>query len=92
MNTLLYLFIYLWLHQIFAASCGLSLVVTTGDCSSLSCVGFSFRWLLLLWSKALGEWASVVAVQGLVSRGSWTLECVVSVIASCGSVVGARRL
>ena len=55
-------------------------------------MGFSFRWLLLLWSKALGEWASVVAVQGLVSRGSWTLECVVSVIASCGSVVGARRL
>ena len=55
-------------------------------------MGFSFRWLLLLWSKALGEWASVVAAQGLVSRGSWTLEHVVSVIASCGSVVGARRL
>ena len=33
-----------------------------------------------MWSKALGEWASVVAAQGLVSCGSWTLEHVVSVI------------
>ena len=31
-----------WLHWVFVAVCRLSLVVVTRDCSSLSCVGFSF--------------------------------------------------
>ena len=40
------LFIYFWLHWVFVAECGLSLVVASGGYSSLRCVGFSLRWLL----------------------------------------------
>ena len=43
-------FIYLWLHRVFVAAHGLSLVVASGGYSSLRCVGFSLRWLLLLQS------------------------------------------
>ena len=46
----IYLFIYLWLHWVFVAARGLSLVVASGVCSLLWCVGFSLLWLLLLWS------------------------------------------
>ena len=39
---IIYLFIYLfWLHWVFVAVHGLSLVVASGGCSSLQCVGFS---------------------------------------------------
>ena len=41
-------FIYLWLHQVFIAACGLSLVAASRGYSSLRCAGFSLRWLLLL--------------------------------------------
>ena len=49
----LYLFIYLfiyyfWLRWVFVAAHGLSLVVASGGYSSLWCVAFSLRWLLLL--------------------------------------------
>ena len=45
------LFIYdFWLRWVFIAACGLSLVAASGGYSSLRCMGFSFRWLLLLWS------------------------------------------
>ena len=43
-----YLFIYFWLHWVFVATCRLSLVVASGNYSSLWCAGFSLRWLLLL--------------------------------------------
>ena len=39
-----------WLRWVFIAACGLSLVVARGGYSSLLCTGFSFQWLLLLWS------------------------------------------
>ena len=39
---------YFWLHWIFIAARGLSLVAASGGCSSLRCAGFSLRWLLLL--------------------------------------------
>ena len=42
------LFIYFWLHWVFVAACGLSLVVSSGGYSLLRCTGFSLRWLLLL--------------------------------------------
>ena len=42
------LFIYLWLCWVFVAACGLSLVAASGGHSSLRCMGFSLRWLLLL--------------------------------------------
>ena len=44
-----YLFIYFWLHWVFVAAHGLSLVAASGDYSSLWCTGFSLRWLLLSW-------------------------------------------
>ena len=43
-------FIYFWLHWVFVAACGLSLVAASGGFSLLWCMGFSLRWLLLLWS------------------------------------------
>ena len=43
------LFIY-WLRWVFIAARGLSLVGASGGYSSLRCVGFSLRWLLLLQS------------------------------------------
>ena len=52
-KTNLFLFIYLfifWLHWVFVAVRGLSLVAASGGYSLLRCVGFSSRWLLLLWS------------------------------------------
>ena len=42
------LFIYFWLHWVFVAVCGLSLVAVSRGYSLLRCVGFSLRWLLLL--------------------------------------------
>ena len=53
---LLLLFIYFlklinsWLHWVFTAARGLSLVVASGSSSSLWCAGFSLQWFLLLWS------------------------------------------
>ena len=44
------LFIYFWLHWVFIAACRFSLFVASGGYSLLQCVGFSLRWLLLLWS------------------------------------------
>ena len=41
-------FFFFWLCWVFVAVCGLSLVVARGGYSSLRCVGFSLRWLLLL--------------------------------------------
>ena len=46
-----------WLHWVFVAACRLSLVAASGGYSSLRCVAFSLRWLLLLQSmgsRALG--------------------------------------
>ena len=61
---------------------GLSLVAVSGGYSSLQCTGFSLRWLLSLWSRALGVWASVVVACGLSSCGLWALERRLS---SCGT-------
>ena len=41
--------IYVWLHWLFVALLGLSLVASRVY-SSLWCTGFPLRWLLLLWS------------------------------------------
>ena len=46
--NLFILFIYFWLHWVFAAARGLSLVAASGGYSLLQCMGFSFQWLLLL--------------------------------------------
>ena len=64
-NKLINLFIYFWLRWVFVAACGLSLVAASRGYSSLWCVGFSLRWLLLLRStgsrragfNSCGTWA-----------------------------------
>ena len=53
--TLVYLFI--WLHWVFTASRGLSLVLASR--------GFSLQWLLLFWSMGSRQWASVVVAHKL---------------------------
>ena len=69
----IYLFIY-WLHWVFVAAQGLSLVEASGGYSSWQCMGFSLQWLLLLGAQALGAWASVVVAHVLSSCGSQALE------------------
>ena len=73
-RTFIYLFIY-WLHWVFIAARGLSLVAASRGYSLLRCMGFSLQWLLLLWALwALGMRASVAAAHGLSSFGSRALE------------------
>ena len=61
----IYLFIYLRLRWVFVAARGLSLVAASGGYSSLRCVGFSLRWLLLLRSTGSRHAGSVVVAHGL---------------------------
>ena len=69
---LIHLFIYFWLCWDFVAACGLSLVATSGGYSSWQCVGFSLKWLLLLWStgsrhvgfSSCGTWAQQLWLVG----------------------------
>ena len=73
-NLLLFLFLF-WLHWVFVAVRGLSLVAVSGGYSSLRCAGFSLRWLLLLQSMGSRH-------AGFSSCGSQALECRLS---SCGA-------
>ena len=81
---LLFLFIYFWLHWVFVVVRGLSLVAVSGGYSSLRCVGFSLRWLLLLQStgsrragfsscgsRALERRFSSCSTRALLLRGMW---------------------
>ena len=57
--------LFFWrLRWVFIAACGLSLVAASGGYSSLRCVGFSLRWLLLLRSMASRH-------TGFSSCGAW---------------------
>ena len=66
-------FIYFWLHWVFVALHGLSLVVASGCYSLLQGMDFSLQWLLLLWItklqtfkfQQLQHMGSVVAAHGL---------------------------
>ena len=65
---------YFWLHWVFVAACGLSLVVASGDSSLLRCAGFSLWWLLLLQStgsRRVGFSSCGTGAQLL--RGTWDL-------------------
>ena len=57
----IYLSIYLWLHWVFVAEGGLSLVAASGGYSLFPCAGFSLRWLLWF----LTALASLAADHGL---------------------------
>ena len=70
----IYLFIYLWLHWVFVAACGLSLVAASGGYSYLRCTGFSLGGFSCCGVWALGVRASVVVARGLSSCGSQALE------------------
>ena len=75
-------FIYFWLHWVFVAVCGLSLVAVRGvtlHCSAWAshCGGFS-----CCGAWALGAWASTAVARGLSSCGSGALERRLS---SCGA-------
>ena len=72
---LVYLFIYFWLLWVFIAVHGLSLVAASRGYSSLQCMGFSLRWLLLL--RSTGSRCT-----GFSSCGSRALECRLS---NCGA-------
>ena len=69
------LFIYFWLHWVFIAVRGLSLVVASRGYCSLQCVGFSLQWLLSLRSTGSRR-------AGFSSCGTWALE---SSLSSCGA-------
>ena len=45
-----FIYLFIWLHWVFVAMRGLSLVAASGGYSLLQCAGFSLRWLLLLQS------------------------------------------
>ena len=81
-NKFIYLFIYFWLHWVFVAARGLSLVVASRGYSSLQCVGFSLQWLLLLQSTGSRQVGFSNCGTWLSSCGSWALERRLS---SCGS-------
>ena len=76
---------------------GLSLVAASGGYSSLPCVGFLLRWLLLLRStgcrhagfSSCSTWAQLLQHMGPRAHGLQWLPCVSSVVVACGS--RARR-
>ena len=85
-NKLINLFIHFWLHWVFVAACGLSLVAASRDYSSWRCAGFSLRWLLLLRStssrhtgfsscglRALERRLSSCGAQALLLHSMWDL-------------------
>ena len=49
-NMFFFYLIYFWLHWVFVAAHGLSLVGASGGYSSLWCTGLPLQWLLLLQS------------------------------------------
>ena len=69
--NLFIIYFYFWLRWVFVAMHGLSLVTASGGYSSLRCMGFSLRLLLLLGAQAVGARASVVWHAGsvVVARG-----------------------
>ena len=57
-------FFFFWLLWVFIAARGLSLVAASRGYSSLQCVGFSLRWLLLL--QSMGS-----RLTGFSNCGTW---------------------
>ena len=92
-----FFFFYFWLHWVFDAARGLSLVAASGGYSSLRCTGFSLRWLLLLWSMgSIGTQAQQLWLAGSRAQAQqlWRLGSVVVArgLQSAGSVVVAHEL
>ena len=64
-------FIYFWLHWVFIAACGLSLVVASRGYSSLQCTGFSLQWLLLL--RSMGSRRAGFSSCGTRAQQLWLM-------------------
>ena len=91
--TAFYFYFYFWLHWVFVAACGLSLVAASGGYSSLRCTGFSLQWLLLLrstGSRHAGFSSCSMRAQQLWHVGS--RACGLQQLWCVGSVVAARGL
>ena len=73
-----------WLCWIFVAMCGLSLVAASGGYSLLRYVGFSLRWLLMLWSTGSRCAGFSSCGSGLSSYGSQALGAQASVVVAHG--------
>ena len=78
----IYKFIYFWLHWVFIAAHGLSLVVVSRDYYLLWCVASYCSGFSCCGTWALGAWASVVVAPGFSSCGLWALEHRLSI---CGT-------
>ena len=80
---LVFLFSQFWLHWVFVAARGLSLVAASGGYSWLRCMGFSLQWLLLL--RCMGfslQWLLLLRSTGSMHVG----------FSSCGSQALEHRL
>ena len=78
-------YFYFWLHWVFGAMHGLSVVALSGGYSSLWCSGLSLQSLLLLQStgsKSVGFSSCHVQLQGL--RAPVVLACGLSCCGACG--------
>ena len=64
-----YSIVYFWLHWVFVAARGLSLVAASGGYSWLQCVGFSLRWLLLL--RSMGSRRAGFSSCGMLAQQLW---------------------
>ena len=62
---ILFIYLFIWLRWVFLDARRLSLVAASGGYSSLWHVGFSVRWLLLLWSTGSWHVGSVVVAHRL---------------------------
>jgi len=65
---------YVWLHWVFVAACGLSLVMVSGSYSWLWCAGFYCSGFSCCGAQALGG-LSVVVIPRFSNCGSQALEC-----------------
>ena len=80
--NLFILFIYFWLHWVFVAARGLSLVAMSGGYSLVRYAGFLLQWFLLLQSTGSRHAGFSSLARGLSSCGSRALQCR---LRSCGA-------
>ena len=83
-NCLFFFFnLFIWLHWVPVAACGLSLVAASGGYSSLCCAGFSLRRLPPLQCTG-SRWTGSVVARGLQRAGSAAVAHRPSHSAACG--------
>ena len=85
---------YFWLHWVFIVVRRLSLVAVSGGYSSLQCVGFSLRWLLVAEHRLQVHRLKQLWLTGSrePARQLWCTGCRCTGLSSCGSRVLESRL